>query len=295
MGLGMRIMTNLSGIQAHRQLNITNARVNKTMEKLSSGYRINRAADDAAGLAVSEKFRTQIRGLEQAGKNTQDGISMIQTAEGGLIELTDMLQRMRVLAIQASNDTLTTSDRALIQLEIDQLLAEIDRMQTSVEFNTKPLLTGIYAEGGQETINNQSVDRGSLSFHVGANKAQKLAVQIQSFSASSLGINVLQSGEGSALTSIAGANSAIQLLSDAINQVSSQRAVLGAFQNRLESTFNFINITRENQIASESRIRDADIAMEMVNFTKDQILAQAGNAMLVQSNFKNQSVLQLFG
>jgi flagellin len=287
---GMRIMTNLPAIYSHRQLTITNARINRSMEKLSTGFRINRAADDAAGLAVSEKFRTQIRGLEQAGKNTQDGISMIQTAEGGLEELQNMLHRMRVLAVQAANDTLTTSDRALIQLEINQLLDEIDRMQSSVEFNTKPLLTGIYAEGGEI---------GSIVFHVGANTNQTISVEIRSFSTSGLSIDTLHTQNstagGSALTSIAGANSAIGLLSNAINNVSSQRAVLGAFQNRLEHTYNFINISRENQIAAESRIRDTDMAAEMVNFTKDQILAQAGQAMLVQANLKPQSVLQLFG
>jgi flagellin len=292
MGLGMRIMTNLPAIYSHRQLSITNARINSSMEKLSTGLRINKAADDAAGLAVSEKFRTQIRGLEQAAKNTQDGISMVQTAEGGLEELNNMLHRMRVLSIQAANDTLTTSDRALIQIEIDQLLAEIDRMQTSVEFNTKQLLTGVYTTGG---VDEAGIDRGSVAFHVGANKDQVLSVQIRSFSTTALGINVMGTGSGSALTSIAGANSSIQLLSNAINNVSSQRAVLGAFQNRLEHTYNFINISRENQIASESRIRDTDMAAEMVNFTKDQILAQAGQAMLVQANLKPQSVLQLFG
>jgi len=284
---GLRIMTNLEAIYAHRQLSITNFRINKSMEKLSSGYRINHAADDAAGLAVSEKFRTQIRGLEQAAKNVQDGISMIQTAEGGLEELHEMLHRMRVLSIQAANETLTTSDRALIQLEIDQLLSEIDRMQTSVNFNTIKLLTGAGWTDGTSNF-------GSFTFHVGANYNQILSVIIQSFSTSGLNINIMGSGQASALTSRAGANSAIALLSAAINMVSSQRAVLGAFQNRLEHTYNFINISRENQIAAESRIRDTDMAAEMVNFTKDQILAQAGQAMLVQANLRPQSVLQLF-
>jgi len=284
---GMRIMTNLEAIYAHRQLSITNFRINKSMEKLSSGYRINHAADDAAGLAVSEKFRTQIRGLEQAAKNVQDGISMIQTAEGGLEELHEMLHRMRVLAIQAANETLTTSDRALIQLEIDQLLSEIDRMQTSVNFNTLKLLTGSGWTDGTSNF-------GSFTFHVGSNYTQTLSVIVQSFSTSALNINIIGTNQTSALTSRAGANSAIALLSTAINRVSSQRAVLGAFQNRLEHTYNFINISRENQIAAESRIRDTDMAAEMVSYTKDQILAQASQAMLVQANLKPQSVLQLF-
>jgi len=284
---GLRIMTNLEAIYAHRQLSITNFRINKSMEKLSSGYRINHAADDAAGLAVSEKFRTQIRGLEQAAKNVQDGISMIQTAEGGLEELQEMLHRMRVLSIQAANETLTTSDRALIQLEIDQLLSEIDRMQTSVNFNTLKLLTGSGWTDG-------TTNKASFTFHVGANYTQTLSVVVQSFSTSALNINIIGTSQGSALTSRAGANSAIALLSTAINMVSSQRAVLGAFQNRLEHTYNFINISRENQIAAESRIRDTDMAAEIVNYTKDQILAQAGQAMLDQANLKPQSVLQLF-
>jgi len=284
---GLRIMTNLEAIYAHRQLSITNFRINKSMEKLSSGYRINHAADDAAGLAVSEKFRTQIRGLEQAAKNVQDGISMIQTAEGGLEELHEMLHRMRVLSIQAANETLTTSDRALIQLEIDQLLSEIDRMQTSVNFNTLKLLTGSGWTDGTSNF-------GSFTFHVGSNYTQTLSVIVQSFSTSALNINIIGTNQTSALTSRAGANSAIALLSTAINRVSSQRAVLGAFQNRLEHTYNFINISRENQIAAESRIRDTDMAAEMVSYTKDQILAQASQAMLVQANLKPQSVLQLF-
>ncbi len=284
MPAGLRIMTNLQATYAHRQMSITNIRINDSMKKLSSGYRINHAADDAAGLAVSEKFRTQINGLEQSAKNTMDAISMIQTAEGGLEELHGMLQRMRVLSVQASNDTLTTSDRALIQLEIDELLSEIDRMQTSVEFNTKVLLNGNYAAGN-----------GSLIFHVGANINQVFSVQINSFATTSLGINTIATGQNSALTSTAGANSAINLLSVAINRVSSQRAVLGAMQNRLEHSYNFQNISRENQTASESRIRDVDMAAQMVKFTKDQILAQAGQAMMVQANMKPQSVLQLFG
>lgn len=293
MNLGMRIMTNLPAIYSHRQLNITNARINKSMERLSSGHRINRASDDAAGLAISEKFRMQIRGLEQAGKNTQDGISMIQTAESGLEELNNMLHRMRVLAIQSANETLTNSDRALIQLEVDQLLSEINRMQTSVEFNTKKLLTGNYAA---ENV------PGSLVFHVGANKNQTIEATIGTFSTKALGIDVLKSEafvenseDAMSITTRETANSAIQLLTNAINKVSSQRAELGAFQNRLEHTYNFINISRENQIAAESRIRDTDMASEMVNFTKDQILAQAGQAMLSQANLRPQSVLQLFG
>lgn len=283
---GLRIMNNVSAWNAHRNLTNTNLRINKSMEKLSSGYRINRAGDDAAGLAVSEKFRTQINGLDQAARNTQDAITMIQTAEAGLDELHNILQRMRILAVQSSNDTLTNSDRALIQLEITELLSEIDRMQTCVQFNTKQLLNGTYGVGGSA---------GSLVFQVGANKSQTFSVTIASFSTTGLSINTLSAGSGSSLETRAGAESAIQLLSNAINQISEQRAVLGATQNRLEHTYNFIQISKENQQSAESRIRDVDFAAEMVNYTKEQILMQAGQAMLTQANMRPQMVLQMLG
>jgi len=292
MGLesGLRIMNNVSAWNSHRHLTNTNFRINNSLEKLSSGYRINRAADDAAGLAVSEKFRTQIYGLDQAQRNVQDAISMIQTAEGGLEELHNILQRMRILAVQASNDTLTNSDRVLIQLEITQLLCEIDRMQTNVQFNTKNLLTGAYntppALGGP----------GSLVFHVGANINQTFSVTISSFSTTGMKINKL--GDNTTafnLTTRGAAESCIQLLSNAINQISEQRARLGAVQNRLEHTYNFIGIAKENQQSAESRIRDVDLAAEMVTFTKEQILMQAGQAMLTQANMRPQTVLQMLG
>jgi flagellin len=281
---GLRIMNNISAVYGHRQLQLSNLRINSSMEKLSSGYRINHAADDAAGLAISEKFRTQIYGLDQAGRNTQDGISLIQTAEAGLEELHSILQRMRVLAVQAANDTLTASDRGQIQLEIDQLLSEIDRMMTTVQFNTKNLLTGEFTTGGTS---------GSLVFHVGANMNQTFSVTIQTCSTAGLSINTISSTGAQALITRAGAESAIQLLSNAINSVSSQRAVLGAVQNRLEHTHNFILISKENQQAAESRIRDVDIAAEMVNYTKEQIIMQAAQAMLTQANMRPQSVLQM--
>lgn len=276
----MRINNNIQALFAARQLNITNSKMNQSLEKLSSGYRINHAADDAAGLAVSEKLRTQINGLQQADKNVQDGISLIQTAEGGLEELHTILQRMRVLSIQAANQTLTTTDRTLIQMEVTQLLSEITRMNSTVEFNTIKLISGA---GGA----------GSLSIQVGPNKGESLAIKIGTMSLTALG---LQSGSTSLvnLTSATFASSAISALDTAINKVSSQRAQLGAMQNRFEHTQNFIGIQRENLMASESRIRDTDFALEMVEFTKLQILAQAGNAMLAQANLQPQSVLQLF-
>lgn len=289
MASGMVVQHNLSAIFAQRQLTITNFSLEKSLEKLSSGYRINHAADDAAGLAISEKLRTQVSGLEQAGRNTMDGISLIQTAEGGLEELHLILQRTRTLSIEAANDTLTTSDRALLQVEVDQLLQEINRMQTTVVFNTKQLLTGAFAQGV-----------GSILLHVGANQGQTLGINISSMSTTGLGIDTLswKTSTGAltgnaGMTTQAGAEAAIGLLDTAINTISSNRADLGAKQNRLEHTYNFIRIAMENMQASESRIRDVDMAEELTKFTKTQILLQAGNAMLAQANLKTQSVLQL--
>ena len=300
MASGMFIQHNLSAIFAHRQLTITNGALDRSLEKLSSGYRINHASDDAAGLAISEKLRTQVSGLEQSSRNVQDGISLIQTAEGGLEELTLILQRMRTLAIQASNDTLTGSDRALLQVEVDQLLQEIDRMQTTVVFNTRQLLTGLPAPTGEPASS-----AGSIQLHVGANQDQTLSVVIQAMSLQGLGVDELRSegmetfdgplvGAGTAaMTTRAGSELAIGLLSAAIDQVSSARADLGAKQNRLEHTYQFTRVSMENMQASESRIRDTDMAEELTKFTKTQILMQAGNAMLSQANLKTQSVLQL--
>ncbi|MBP7653488.1 flagellin [Candidatus Dependentiae bacterium] len=287
---GLRIQHNVSAMYAHRQLTLTNFRINSSLEKLSSGYRINRAADDAAGLAISEKLRTQINGLDQASRNIQDGISLIQTAESGLEELHSILQRMRVLAVQSANDTLIDSDREFIQLEITQLLCEIDRMQTGVQFNTKYLLNGSYG------IDRATGNPGSLVFHVGANINQTYSVHISSFSTTGMNIDTL--GDGTTAFTVATraeAESAIALLSSAINQISEQRAQLGAIQNRLEHTYNFVLIAKENLQSAESRIRDVDLAAEMVNFTKEQILMQAGQAMLTQANLRPQSVLQMLG
>ncbi|HPN31411.1 MAG TPA: flagellin [bacterium] len=290
---GLRIMHNVSAMYAHRQLSLTNFRINNSMEKLSSGYRINRAADDAAGLAISEKLRTQINGLDQASRNIQDSISLIQTAESGLEELHSILQRMRTLAVQSSNDTLIDSDRAFIQLEITQLLSEIDRMQTGVQFNTKLLLTGVYGVPTSVDPSTGQPGPASLIFHVGANMNQTFSATIGSFSTTGMGINTLAKGLGSSVETRAKAESAIGLLSAAINQVSEQRAKLGAIQNRLEHTYNFVLIAKENLQTAESRIRDVDLAAEMVNFTKEQIMMQAGQAMLSQANMRPQNVLQM--
>ncbi|MBP7651940.1 flagellin FliC [Candidatus Dependentiae bacterium] len=272
--MSLRIMNNVEAQFAHRQLSLTNGKLNKSLEKLSSGYRINHAADDAAGLAISEKLRTQVNGLEQSRRNIMDGISLLQTAEGGLDELHSILQRMRVLSIQASNGTLTTTDRGLIQSEVDQLLCEIDRMSSTVTFNNIQLFN--YTDG-------------SLKIQAGASQGQTLTVTLSSISTTDLSI------DGLSITSTTGAESAITLLTTAIDNISRRRATIGAMQNRLEHTYNFAGISRENQMAAESRIRDVDFAEEMITFTKTQILAQAGNSMLAQANLRPQAVLQLLG
>ena len=278
--MSMRIMNNVEAAFAHRNLTNTNLALSKSLQKLSSGYRINSASDDAAGLAISEKFRTQINGLDQSKKNIMDGISLLQTAEGGLSEVHSILQRLRVLSIQASNDTLTTSDRNMIQQEVTQLICEVDRMNSTVTFNTINLfrLNGTTPSG-----------TGSVTIHVGADKSQSLTVTLTAVSSTNLSISTIS------LTSAAGAEAAISSLTNAINNISNKRARIGAMQNRLEHTYNFVGISRENQMAAESRIRDVDFADEMINFTKTQILAQAGNSMLAQANLRPQSVLQLLG
>lgn len=275
--MSLRIQHNLPAMFANRQVNLINNRLEASMEKLSSGYRINHAGDDAAGLAISEKFRTQVGGLDQAARNIQDGISLIQTAEGGMEEVHLITQRLRTLAVQSANDTNTNSDRALIQTEVTQLLAEVNRMQTTVTFNTKSLLSGDYASG-----------TGNIVLHAGADQNQTMTLNIDALSTAGLGITALN------LSTQAGAETAIGLLDTAINTVSQNRANLGALQNRLEHTYNFVQIERENMQASESRIRDVDMASEMVEYTKNQVLVQAGMAMLSQANLSSQSVLSLF-
>ena len=277
----MRIAHNISSMNALRNLHSTNNEMSNSMEKLSSGYRINRAADDAAGLAISEKMRAQISGLEMASKNAQDGISMIQTAEGALGETHNMLRRMRDLAVQASNDTNTTADRNKLQQEVAQLTSEIDRIASQTEFNSKKLLNGDLASSN------------AAEFHVGANKDQTIKQGIGDMSASALGSGTTV--DAIDISSKSGAESAIATLDVAIKDVSEQRADLGAVQNRLEHTIKNLDTTRENLQASESRIRDADMAKQMSNLTKQRVMQQAGTAMLSQANQKSQSVLQLLG
>ena len=245
----------------------------KSLEKLSSGYRINRAADDAAGLAISEKMRAQISGLRQATRNAQDGISLIQTAEGALNETHSILQRIRELAVQASSSAVTTEDRDAIGKEITNLIQEVDRIATTTEFNTKKLLDG--------SLNAEIL--------IGANCGQSITFDIKGMTSTALGINAIT------VSDVNGAMSAIATLDNAIKLVSQERANLGALQNRLEHTINNLNTAAENLAAAESRIRDVDMALEMANFTRHQILLQAGTAMLAQANVRPQSVLKLLG
>jgi flagellin len=319
----MRINTNLSALNAYRNLSTTNSKMSKSLERLSSGLRINRASDDAAGLAISEKMRGQINGLDQAVRNAQDGISLIQTAEGALNETHSILQRMRSLAVQASNDTLTTEDRYEIQKEINQLTEEIQRIGVTTEFNTQELLDGTY---------------DSKKIHIGANKDQTLTVDVEDMRAveitsggtitasnalaigtsgavsvtidgSAVNVNEItfqyldSNGDMATTTGYAidvtsyqtAAEAAIDTFQAAIDKVSAERSKLGAYQNRLEHTINNLSVAKENLTAAESRIRDLDVAKEMMSFTKQQILSQAGTAMLAQANMMPQGVLQLLG
>jgi flagellin len=258
------------------------------MEKLSSGMRINRAGDDASGLAVSEKMRSQIRGLSQASKNASNGISFIQASEGYLQESQDILQRLRELAIQSANGIYTDEDRMQIQVEVSQLVDEIDRIASHAQFNGMNMLTGRFARESGENIVT-----ASMWFHIGANMDQRERIFIGTMTASGLGVR--NAGDGTILTleSPDSANGIIGTLDEALKKVNKQRADLGAYQNRMEHAIRGIDVGAENLQAAESRIRDADMAAEMVNFTRDQILSQAGNAMLAQANQRTASVLQL--
>lgn len=342
----MRINNNLMAINTHRQLGITNTAGAKSMEKLSSGYRINRAGDDAAGLSISEKMRAQIRGLTMASKNAQDGISLIQTAEGALNESHSILQRMRELAVQAANDTNVDVDRASLQAEIDQLAQELTRIAENTEFNTQKLLDGTFNDA---------------KFHIGANSGQNISLSIGNMNADTLsvgqkvetasesgthtlkqpgstgatiatfysaGATIISAASGveAVIAEVSGyyattgdlfraadsaydggltmtlginistqaaADSAITTINNALEQVSAERSKLGAYQNRLEHTINNLDNVAENLQASESRIRDVDMAKEMMEFTRQNILQQAATAMLAQANQAPQSVLQL--
>ena len=280
----MIINHNMSSLYADRVTNISNESIMKNMEKLSSGERINRAGDDASGLAVSEKMRSQIRGLNQASKNIQNGVSFIQTTEGYLAETTDILQRVRELAVQAANGIYSDEDRMQIQVEVSQLVAEVDRIASVAQFNGMNMLTGRFAPEGDST----------MQFQIGANMDQNARVYIGTMTASALGLKGAQGGEEQVtIASPEEANMTLGAVDAALTKVNKQRADLGAYQNRFEMAAKGVNIAAENTQAAESRIRDTDMASEMVEFTKNSILTQAGTAMLAQANNQSQTVLAL--
>ena len=284
----MIINHNMSAMFAQRTLGQTNVSTQKNIEKLSSGLRINRAGDDASGLAVSEKMRSQIRGLNRASANAQDGISFIQVTEAFLQETTDVMQRIRELSVQSSNGIYSAEDRLYIQVEVSQLVAEVDRIASHAQFNGMNMLTGRFArETGENTVT------ASMWFHIGANMDQRVRAYVGTMTAKALGVRDI--GDESILTidTPETANRAIGTIDEAIKKINKQRADLGAYQNRLEMSVVGINIAAENLQASESRIRDVDMAKEMVDYTRNQILTQSGTAMLAQANQQTQSVMSL--
>ncbi|WP_369361507.1 flagellin N-terminal helical domain-containing protein [Priestia megaterium] len=272
----MRINHNIAALNTYRQFNNANNAQGKSMEKLSSGLRINSAADDAAGLAISEKMRGQVRGLDIASRNAQDGISLIQTAEGGLNETHDILQRVRELAVQSANDTNTDDDRVEMQKEVSQLIEEVDRIGNNTQFNTKNILSADQA----------------LDINIGSNSGQALTIEWKAQTKAALGEDAVDISAVTIATKT-DAQAAIDTMDDAIKSVSASRAQMGAYQNRLEHSINNLNTSSENLTAAESRIRDVDMAKEMMEQTKNSILSQASQAMLAQANQQPQGVLQL--
>ena len=268
----MVVQHNMSALNANRQLGVTTKNLSKTTEKLSSGYKINRAADDAAGLSISEKMRSQIKGLNKASANAQDGISLVQTAEGALNEAHSILQRMNELATQAANDTNTSVDRTAIQKEVDALGSELNRIASTTQFNTQNLLDGNFT---------------GKNLQVGATEGQAITITIATMSGDALSVTGLD------VTSFAAAGSAMTKVQAAISEISTQRSALGAIQNRLEHTVNNLDNVAENTQAAESRIRDADMASEMVQYSATNIIQQAGQSMLSQANTQTQGVLSL--
>jgi flagellin len=284
----MVINHNMSAMFSNRTLGVTNGSLSKDMEKLSSGEKINRAGDDASGLAVSEKMRAQIRGLNQASENAENGISFIQTTEGYLQETTDIMQRIRELAVQSSNGIYTDEDRMQIQVEVSQLVAEVDRIASQAQFNGMNMLTGRFAQStGENSVT------ASMWLHVGANMDQRIQVYIGTMTAQALGVREAGTEQILQLTTPEDANRAIGTLDEALKKINKQRADLGGYQNRLEHAVKGLNVSAENMQASESRIRDTNMADQMVDYTKNQILSQAGTAMLAQANSQSQNVLSL--
>ncbi len=284
----MIINHNMSAIFADRQLKINGLNLDKNMEKLSSGSRIVRAGDDASGLAVSEKMRSQIRGLRQASTNASNGISFIQASEGYLQESQDIMQRLRELSVQAANGIYTDEDRAQIQVEVSALVNEVDRIASHAQFNGMNMLTGRFARAS-----GQNVVTASMWLQIGANMDQRTRVFIGTMTAEALGIRNPGSKQIISLSTPDGANRSIGMLDTALRTVNKQRADLGAYQNRLEYAVKGLDIGAENLQAAESRIRDADMASEMVEYTKNAILMQSATAMLAQANTKTRTVLQL--
>jgi flagellin len=284
----MIINHNLSAMFADRSLKVTQVYLDKNMEKLSSGMRINRAGDDASGLAVSEKLRSQIRGLNQASVNAQNGISFIQTTEGYLQESEDIIQRLRELAVQSSNGIYSDEDRMYIQVEVSALIDEVDRIASHAQFNGMNLLTGRFGR-----LIGENVVTASMWLHIGANMDQREQVFIGTMTAKGLGIRNVGDESILSLSAPDSANRAIGTLDEALKKINKQRADLGAYQNRLEHAVRGLDIGAENMQASESRIRDTNMANETVGYTKNQILSQAGTAMLAQANQRSQTVLQL--
>lgn len=280
----MVVQHNMTAMNANRQLGVTTTAQAKVTEKLSSGYKINRAADDAAGLTISEKMRSQIRGLTQASSNAQDGVSCVQTAEGALTEVHSMLQRMNELAVKASNGTNTTADREAIQLEVEALVSEIQRVKQSTEFNTLSLLDGTFA-----TKNNIAIQVGAANI-----SSQRIKIQIENISVGRLGSSDLKLNAID-MSTLSGARKSISSITAAIAQISHIRSSLGAVQNRLEHTIANLDNVVENTTSAESSIRDTDMASTMVDYTKNSILQQAGQSMLAQANQSTQGVLTLLG
>lgn len=273
----MVVQHNLQAANTNRQLGITTSAQAKSTEKLSSGYKINRAADDAAGLSISEKMRSQIRGLNKASSNAQDGVSLVQTAEGALNETHSILQRMNELATQAANGTNTSVDRSAIRAELDQLTSEINRIQSTTQFNTMNLLDGTFSGRTKQ-----------MKLQVGALSGQSINFSIANMCATKIGLATALS-----VSTFTKAGSYMKAVQDAIEVVSKQRSAMGAIQNRLEHTIANLDTTSENTQSAESRIRDTDMASEMVTYSKNNILAQAGQSMLAQANQSTQGVLSL--
>ncbi len=284
----MIINHNMSAMYANRTLGVTNLAQTKDMEKLASGMKINRAGDDASGLAVSEKMRSQIRGLNQASRNAQNGISFIQVSEAYLQETTDIMHRIRELAVQSSNGIYSAEDRMQIQVEVSQLVAEVDRIASHAQFNGMNMLTGRFArQTGENTVT------ASMWLHIGANMDQRMQVFIGTMTAMAIGVRDIGSEKIMNIDNPEDANRAIGTIDEGLKKINKQRADLGAYQNRLEQTVKGLDVAAENLQAAESTIRDTDMAKQMVDFTKNRILAQAGTAMLAQANATTQNVLTL--